>query len=297
MTPDIWFPHLGIELNNVSRLAFSVFGFGIYWYAIFVMIGIFVGYQTAIREAKRTGQRREDYTDLLMVGVISAIVGLRLFYVLFNLEYFYNDPIRIITGIRDGGLAIFGGIISSIVAVSIFAKKRKLNAWVVLDTCAPSFAIGQVIGRWGNFFNREAFGSFTDNLFAMRIVREQAGAALTPDILDNIVIHQTTTGIVEYIQVHPTFFYESMANLAIFIALTIYRPHKRFNSEIFWLYLTGYGFVRFLIEGLRVDQLMLGVLPVSRAMAAIIFVCGLSMVIIYRLKPSLLKNVATSWKI
>ena len=279
MAPDIWFPHLGIELFNINRVVFSISGVSIHWYALFVISGIMAGYVTATKEAKRSGQNKDDYSDLLMVGVIAALVGLRLFYVIFNWDLYRHNPISIITGIREGGLAIFGGIIASILAVYVFSRVRKLNVWTILDTCAPSFAIGQAIGRWGNFFNREAFGGFTDNFLAMRIVRNQTNMPVTQEILDNSVIYHG----VEYIQVHPTFLYESLWNLAVFALLTLYRPRKSFNGEIFWLYLLAYGFGRFFIEGLRTDQLMMGSIPISQMMAALIFVTGLVAIALQRL--------------
>ena len=175
-------------------------------------------------------------------------------------------------------LAIFGGIIASIIAVYVFSRIRKLDVWTILDTCAPSFALGQSIGRWGNFFNREAFGSFTDNIFAMRIVREQAQLT-TPDLLERSIMDRG----VEYIQVHPTFLYESLWSLAVFALLTLYRPHKKFNGEIFWLYLLSYGLVRFFLENLRVDRLMAGALPASQAAAALMFVSAVLAIGYYRL--------------
>jgi len=257
--PDISFPNLGIELYNVSRTAFSVFGVSIYWYALMLTGGIFAGYGTALIEAKRTKQKTDDYSELFFFGVIASIIGSRLFYAAFRWENFSDNPLRIITGIRDGGLSVFGGILGGIIAAYTISRVRKMDFVTILDTCAPSFAIGQAIGRWGNFFNREAFGSFTDNLFAMRIAQ---GA--------------------EYIQVHPTFFYESMWSLAAFAALTAYRPHKRFTGEVFWLYLVSYGFVRFFIEILRTDPLLLGTLQVSQAMAFIFFVSGIAVIALQR---------------
>ena len=279
MAPDIWFPHLGLEFFNVNRVVVSFFGFSIYWYALFIISGILAGYATALIEAKRTGQSKEDYSDLLIAGSLSAVVGLRLFYVIFNWENFRDDPIRIITGLRDGGLAIFGGLIAAVIVVFILSKRRNLDVWTILDTCAPSFALGQVIGRFGNFFNREAFGTFTDNIFAMRIVLTDA-QMVTPDLLAHSVIDRG----VEYIQVHPTFLYESMWNLVVFTFLTLYRPRKKFGGEIFWLYLLSYGFGRFFIEGLRVDQLLVGTLPVSQVMAALIFVLSVSVMVFKKVK-------------
>ena len=278
--PDIVFPHLGIEINNLSRVAFSIFGFEIFWYAIFIVLGITAGYFTALAEAKRTGQNKEHYMDLLLVAGSSAFVGLRLFYVIFNWERYRHNPLDIIIGIRDGGLAIFGGIIACIIAIYVFSRIRKLNVWLLLDTCAPSFALGQVIGRWGNFFNREAFGGFTDNLLAMRIARNQAAGPVTPEILAHTIMDRG----VEYIQVHPTFLYESLWNLGLFILLTLYRPRKKFEGEVFWLYLLGYGFARFFIESLRTDQLTFGAVPVSQMMAALVFVSAVLAITIIRLR-------------
>jgi len=290
LAPDIWFPHLGIRLYDVSRIAFSIFGIGIYWYALFIMLGVLAGLITAKIEAKRSGQSQEMYMDLLLVGLPSALIGLRLFFVAMNWEIYSQDPIRIITGIREGGLAIFGGIITSILAVYLFTKIRKLDIWLILDTCAPSFALGQAIGRWGNFVNREAFGNFTDNFLAMRINRTQTGMPLTQDILDNLFTFYPNHPFspfdgyptVEFIQVHPTFLYESIGSLIIFALLTAYRPRKNFGGEIFWLYLAGYGLIRFFIESLRTDQLTLGTLPISQALAAVAFIVGIAAIILRR---------------
>jgi len=286
LLPDIWFPHLGIRLYDLSRTIFNVFGIGIYWYAVFIMLGVLAGLITAQLEAKRSGQSKEIYMDLLMVALPAALVGLRLFFVATNWDIYSQNPIRIITGIREGGLAIFGGIIACIITIYLFTKIRKLNIWLVLDTCAPSFALGQAIGRWGNFVNREAFGTFTDNFLAMRINRAQTGAPLTQEILDNLVTFPPVDGYpaVEYIQVHPTFLYESLWSLLVFALLTIYRPRKKFNSEIFWLYLAAYGFARFFIEGLRTDQLTVGLLPISQALAAVSFIIGIAAIVLTRLK-------------
>ncbi|MCL2421376.1 MAG: prolipoprotein diacylglyceryl transferase [Defluviitaleaceae bacterium] len=278
--PDIWFPNLGIELANISRTAISIFGFHIYWYAILIILGILAGYYAAVVEAKRTGQKKEIYMDLLIVGVISAFIGLRLFFVAFNWEFYRDDPLLIITGIRGGGLAIFGGIIGAVTAAFVFCKVRKLNMGVVFDTAGPSLALGQAIGRWGNFFNREAFGGFTDNLLAMRIQLGQVGGPVTPELLAQSVLERGA----EYIQVHPTFLYESIWNLGLFILLVLYRPRKKFGGEVFWLYLLGYGFGRFFIEALRTDQLMWGNMPVSQAMAALICVGAALVISLVRLR-------------
>ena len=279
MTPDIYFPNLGIEFGNVSRVMVTIFGFSIYWYGVLITTGIFMGYLTAQIEAKRSGQKSSDYSDLLIYSVASAFIGLRLFYVAFNWDLYRHNPLTIITGIRSGGLAIFGGLIASIICLYVFGKVRKIDPWLILDTCAPSFALGQAIGRWGNFFNREAFGTFTDNIFAMRLASHQVTAPVTSEILANTAI---SNGI-EYFQVHPTFLYESIWSLAAFALLTLYRPRKKFSGEVFWLFLMSYGFVRFFVEILRTDQLLAGSIPVSQLTAMLMFLVALGAISSQRL--------------
>jgi len=282
--PDIWFPHLGIEIQALNRVAISVFGFNIYWYSLLIILGALAGFFMALREAKRTGQNPEHYYELFSLGIVAAIIGLRLFFVAFNWEMYRHNPLQIITGIRTGGLAIYGGIIAATIAVFIISRVRKLNIWLMLDTAAPSFVLGQAIGRWGNFFNREAFGGFTDNIFAMRILPEQIRVSISPELLAQTVNARGA----EYIQVHPAFLYESLWNFALFAALTLYRPRKKFNGEVFWLYLMGYGFARFFIEGIRTDQLLIWgtEIPISQVMSALAFVAALIAIILIRRKST-----------
>ena len=274
--PAIVFPNLGIEIANLNRVALSVFGFQIYWYALFIIAGLMAGYFTASIEAKRTGQNVELYKDILFVGGISAFIGLRLFYVIFNWQVYSRNPIAIITGIREGGLAIIGGIIATIIATVIFARVRKADLWTMFDTGMPSFALGQVIGRWGNFFNREAFGDYTNNLFAMGLPVGTRNA--TPLQLENTI----NVGGGEYFLAHPTFLYESLWNLVLFISLTVYRPRKAFKGEIFFLYLAGYGLGRALIEPLRTDQMTFGSLPINLFFSILMCVLGIGFIIYFR---------------
>ena len=279
-TPDIWFPHLGIEIQNLNRVAISVFGFNIYWYSLLIILGALAGFFVALREAKRTGQNPEHYYELFSLGIVAAIIGLRLFFVAFNWEMYRHDPIRIITGIRTGGLAIYGGLIAVTIAVYVIARVRKVDIWLMLDTAAPSFVLGQAIGRWGNFFNREAFGGFTDSIFAMRILPSQIRVFISPELWTQTVYARGA----EYIQVHPAFLYESLWNFALFAALFFYRPRKKFDGEIFWMYLLGYGFARFFIEGIRTDQLLIGGtgIAISQVLSAVAFVVALVMIILMR---------------
>ena len=180
-----------------------------------------------------------------------AFVGLRAYYVIFNWDMFRGEPWwRIAFGLRDGGLAIYGGIIGAVLAGMYIAWRKRVPFFLLADTGAPSMLLGQVIGRFGNFFNAEAFGTYTDNMFAMRI-RVDRAAYTTPELMARAVEANGAT----YIQVHPTFFYEAAFNLVWMVILLLYRPHKRFDGEILWLYLFGYGVARFFIGGLRTDQL------------------------------------------
>jgi len=283
VAPDIWFPNLGIYFENVPRVAFSIFGFNIYFYALFIVAGIAAAYFLAVWYAKRTGQRWEDYLDLLMLGVPMAVLGLRLYFMAFNWDLYRDRPFLLaLIDIRGGGLAIYGGIIGAILAGVIMSAKKGIPFTTFADTCAPSLLIGQVIGRFGNFFNREAFGGFTDNLFAMRIRVDQASIP-SADLLETASI--VSQGV-QYLQVHPTFLYEAFFNLVLMIILIIYRPRKRFEGEILLLYMLGYGVIRFFVEALRTDQLMFfetGI-PASQLMSIAFVAISLFLIIAGRMR-------------
>lgn len=266
--PEIWFPHMGIEIKHLSRVAFQIFDFNIYWYGIFIGMGVILGVLFAMQEAKRTEQNPENYLDFMLYALVFIILGARLYYVLFSWEYFSQNPSQIFA-IREGGLAIYGGIIGGILTGIVFCKIKKLSFWQMADTIAPSLVFGQALGRWGNFFNREAFGGYTDNFFAMRYQISQVQTNyLTPDILQNTVVENG----VEYIQVHPTFLYESLWSLGVLAVLLLLRKHKKFHGQIFAVYFFGYALGRVWIEGLRTDQLLIGAIPVSQALSAVLIV-------------------------
>ncbi|MCL2287033.1 MAG: prolipoprotein diacylglyceryl transferase [Firmicutes bacterium] len=283
VAPDIWFPNLQIYFRRVPQhLPFSLFGIDIYWYAVLIVFGIIAAYLLACLHAKRTGQKVDDYTDLLMLGVPMALVGLRAYYLIFNWQVYEGYSIwRTLFGIRDGGLAIYGGIIGALLAGVIMSIVKKIPFTTFADTCAPSLLLGQIIGRFGNFFNREAFGGYTDNLFAMRIRLEQARGVVPADLRERIVIAQG----VQYLQVHPTFLYEIFFNLLLMVALMVYRPHKKFGGEVILMYLLGYGVIRFFVEGLRTDQLMFfdTGLPASQLVSVIFVVLAFILIIAGRL--------------
>ena len=270
--PEIYFPNMNIQINHLSRVAFSIFGLDVYWYGVIITLGIIGGLSIASYVAKKDGQDTEVYIDFLMYDLIIAFIGARLYYVLFELEYYLQNPIEIFY-IREGGLAIYGGIIASAITAYVFTKIKKISFWKFTDTAVIGLVLGQAIGRWGNFVNREAFGDYTESFLAMRLMKEQVTAPMTETILNNLKIVEGIT----YIQVHPTFLYESLWNITLLAILFTYYKHKRFEGEILFMYLIGYGVGRLWIEGLRTDPLLLAFvqIPVSQLVSVIIIVGGL----------------------
>ena len=252
MTMNINFPNLGIYLENVGK-SVSVFGFEIAFYGITIGIGVIAGILMAAHEAKKTGQNPDTYYDLATYAVILSVLGARVYYVIFSWED-YKDNLWSIFNIREGGLAIYGGVLTAIATVFVFSKVKKLSFGQLVDTAGLGLILGQIIGRWGNFFNREAFGEYTNNLLAMQI---PVNAVRKSDITELMLEHAEVIDGVQYIQVHPTFLYESLWNLGVLCFLLLWRKHKKFEGEIFLMYLLGYGVGRFWIESLRTDQLIL----------------------------------------
>lgn len=246
----IYFPHLGIHLEHVGK-SISIFGFSIAYYGIIIGCGMLIAIFMASHEAKVTGQNPEDYMDLGIIGIICGVIGARIYFVIFSWDM-YKDNLLDIFNTRQGGLAIYGGVIAAVITIIVFAKVKHLSAPQIADVVAPSLLFGQMVGRWGNFFNREAFGEYTDGLFAMQL---PVSAVRSSDMTDKMREHLVTMDGVSFIQVHPTFLYESLWCLALLIVLIVYRRHKKFEGEVFLLYLFGYGMGRSWIEGLRTDQL------------------------------------------
>ncbi len=249
-TMDIAFPNLGIYLEDVPRF-FNLFGIQAAFYGLIIGIGVILGINLAARDAKKMGYDPEIVWDFAIYAVIFSIIGARLYYVAFSWDL-YKDNLLNIFNTRNGGMAIYGAVIAAFITGLVFCKLKKVNFFRLADTGVLGLILGQAIGRWGNFMNREAFGGYTDGLFAMRLPIE---AVRSHEITEEIAAH-----IVEgtnYIQVHPTFLYESMWNALLLILLLLYRTHKKFEGEICLLYLGGYGLGRFWIESLRTDQLHL----------------------------------------
>lgn len=250
--PEVWFPYLGIKIEKLNNIAFSILGIDIYWYGIIIAFGILLGSLATIREAKRTGQSQELYTDFLLYAIIVSIVFARLYYVIFSWDY-YKDNLTEIFNIRNGGIAIYGAVIGGVVAAIFYTKLKKVSFWKFADTCSFGLLIGQILGRWGNFINREAFGGYTESIFAMRYLKNQV-SDIAPQVLSKAIELDGAS----YIQVHPTFFYESIWNLGLLIFLFLYRRNKKFDGELTSFYFIGYGIGRFWIEGLRTDALTIG---------------------------------------
>ncbi len=278
---DISFPHLGIYLENVPK-TFSVFGFEVAFYGLIIGIGILSGVLVAAKVAKITGQDPDLYWDFSIYAIIFSIIGARIYYVVFSWDS-YKDNLLSILNTRGGGLAIYGAVIAAFITMTVYTKLKKQNFFQMADTGVVGLIVGQIIGRYGNFMNREAFGEYTDNFLAMRLPIE---AVRANDISESIAAHITNG--VNYIQVHPTFLYESLWNVMILIFILLYQKRKRFEGEICLLYLGGYGLGRFWIEGLRTDQLWIGgtTIAVSQvlAMCMVIFAVAVDIVIRIRIK-------------
>ena len=282
MHTEISFPNLGIYLKNVGK-SIDVFGIEIAYYGIIIGTAILLGFWIAAREAKRTGQNPEDYLDMGIIGVVVGIIGARLYYVIFSWDM-YKDNLLDIFNLREGGLAIYGGVIGAVIAVFVLARWKHLSPFLIFDTVALAILNGQMLGRWGNFFNREAFGEYTDSLFAMRLPLD---AVRSSDVTEQMRLHMERMDGVSYIQVHPTFLYESLWCMVLLIILFAYRKHKKYEGELFLLYLFGYGLGRLWIEGLRTDQLLLpGVgFDVSQLLSGLI-VAGTGTALIYLRKKN-----------
>mgnify|MGYP000930289395 CR=1 FL=1 len=233
----------------MDPVAFEIFGIEIMWYGILISIGVILGTILALREAKRVGVDENAFIDLLLFAIPAAVIGARAYYVIFSWDYYKDNPIQILN-FRGGGLAIHGAIIAAVITAVIFTRRRNLDFWQIADIAAPSLALGQAIGRWGNYINQEAYGTPTDLPWGI---------------------------MVNGVKVHPTFLYESIGDFLIFLFLIWYRKKKvKVSGEVFLLYLVLYSTVRFFVEGLRIDSLMLGPIRVAQLVSVVCVVVGLA---------------------
>ncbi|RGZ01892.1 prolipoprotein diacylglyceryl transferase [Clostridium sp. AM58-1XD] len=278
---DLSFVNLGITIEHM-RNSISIFGFRIAYYGIIIGIGMLAGIWIAQSDAKRRGQDPEIYLDFALYGIIFSIIGARLYYVLFSWDAYKDNPIEILN-LRGGGLAIYGGVIGAVLTLLIFTKAKKLSFFSMADSGCIGLITGQIIGRWGNFVNCEAFGGYTESLFAMRIKKSIVNPSMiSQDLLNHLIVENG----VEYIQVHPTFLYESVWNLGVLLFMLWYRKHKKFDGEMLCIYFIGYGLGRCWIEGLRTDQLIFfgtGI-PVSQALSMLLVLAAFCFLIYKRRK-------------
>ncbi|MGN0980078.1 MAG: prolipoprotein diacylglyceryl transferase [Candidatus Avoscillospira sp.] len=258
----ISFPNLGISVNP-SRVAFTVFGKDIYWYGIIIAAGFILAVAYALVRCGQFGLTEDNILDMLFITVPVAIICARLYYCIFYWDLYRDNPVSMLY-IWEGGLAIYGGVIGAAVSVVLFCKCKKLPAGPMLDIGGLGLLIGQLIGRWGNFINREAHGSVTDSFLKMGL--------------------ENAAGQVVYY--HPTFLYESVWNLVGFVLLHFYSKRRKFDGEVFCLYVAWYGLGRAWIEGLRTDSLYLfgtGI-RVSQLLAVVSCVVAVALIAFIRIR-------------
>ena len=232
MKNHIAFPGLGIEFE-INRVAFEIFDRPIYWYAIIIASGFLLAVYYGMKRSREFSLTEDNITGMLIVAAPLAIVCARLYYVIFEFEQ-YKDDLLSVLYIWNGGIAIYGAIIGALIGVIIYCRFKKMKITKFLDIGALGLMIGQSVGRWGNFVNAEAYGGETDLLWRMEIYDAAARARIC---------------------VHPTFLYESLWNALGFVILHFYSKRRKFNGEVFWLYVVWYGIGRAMIEGLRTDSL------------------------------------------
>lgn len=289
-TADVAFPHLGIYFSSLPK-SISIGGFSIAYYGIIIACGMIAGLMLARWQAKRTGQNPEVYMDYALFGIVFAVIGARIYYVAFRWDY-YRDNLTQIFNIRGGGMAIYGSVIAATVTAIIYCRMKKYKFALFADTAVTGLLLGQIIGRYGNFMNKEAFGEYTDSLFAMRLKTSQVSLSnVTDKMWDNMVTDEGIT----YIQVHPTFLYESVWNLIVLILILLRTKHKKFDGELFIMYLVGYGIGRTWIEGLRTDQLQIGStgIAVSQVLSALLAVGGIGYWIYRIMKEKKSKKISS----
>lgn len=277
--PDkVYFPNFGSGDNifkegfSLDRMMFKIPGtdFAIYWYGFLIAIGILLAMIYGFKRMKTVGCDPDRATDAVIGGLIGAILGARLYYIAFNdemkMSQFFN--------FRDGGLAIYGGLIGAILVGGIIAKLRKLKLTALLDIVAPCFLIGQAIGRWGNFFNQEAFGANTDLPWGM----------MSSTTMNFIAEHFDDLGgqVSSYAPVHPCFLYESIWCIIGFVLLHFYLDHRKFDGEVFLMYIGWYGLGRFFIEATRTDSLYLANIKVSQLVAGTCVLASVILIIVFR---------------
>lgn len=266
MNQMINFPNLGIHWENVGQ-KITFLGLDITYYGIIVGVSILLGVLLTLWLADRTGQDVEEYLNLSIYLIVAGVVGARIYYLLFAFGEYKGHFLKIFN-LRAGGFALYGAIIAGVIMIAFFSAHRGLAAWKVLDTVVPAMLIGQILGRFGNFLNREAFGEYTNGLFAMQL---PVDAVRVADVTEKMREHMQKVDGVSVIQVSPTALYEAVWCLLLLIVILNYRKYETYKGEIFLIYIIGYGIGRFVFEGMRVDKLRTWIfhLPVSQIVAAV----------------------------
>ena len=250
MEMSIRFPGLNLLFSYVPR-SFRIFGMEFTIYGLLIAAGALLGMGLVTLEAKRNGEDQNKYLDMTIISLAASVAGSRLFYVIFSWEL-YRGNISEIMNLRNGGYAFYGGLLAGILAAAIFCRIMKMSFWQVADTASLGILLGQIVGRWGNFFNRESFGEYADLPLAMQIpISAVRSGEVSGTMRDNLL---TINGI-SYIQVQPVFFYESLWCLLLLLLLLTLRRKKRYDGELFMIYLAGYGLGRFFFEWIRTDKL------------------------------------------
>ena len=282
MTTAEWntvsFPKLNIGFPVYSD-AFTVFGITIKWYGIFIMLGLLLAVIYCFKRMKSFGIDDDRANDAVFAGFIGAVIGARLYYVFMSWDMYKDNPASIFS-IRDGGLAIYGGLIGALILGGIVAKIRKVRLMPLLDLTGMGFLIGQAFGRWGNFFNHECYGSNTALPWGMTSPKIQAELASKADS----ILELTGVTVDPSLPVHPCFLYESLWCALGFVLLHLYSKHRKFDGELFLMYIGWYGLGRMFIEGLRTDSLMVGHLRISQLVAGICVIVSIASIFAMRHK-------------
>lgn len=251
---EIVFPEFNLKFQ-INSIAIKIGNVSIYWYAIFIVFAILIALYLCKKDDGKYGIYFQTILKIFIITLPIAILVARLYYVIFKLDYYIKYPYKILK-VSDGGLAIYGGILGGIIVIFLYCKKKKISVLDIFDYIAPYLALSQAIGRWGNFFNQEAYGIETKNIFRMGILENG-----------------------KYIEVHPTFLYESIGNILIFILLFHISKNRKYKGQITYLYFMFYGIIRMIVESFRSDSLMIGEFKVSQIFSIIIAILFGSVII------------------
>ena len=280
MNMSVRFPNLGLEFEYVP-VSVRVFGFEITFFGILLAVGMLLGMVFVVLEAKRKKQDANLYLGMMIFGLAGGFIGARFFYVLLSWSVYKTDIMKVFDT-RNGGMVFYGGLLGGVLAAAIFCRIKKAAFMEMADVAVKGLLIGQIIGRWGNFFNRESFGEYTSNVLTMQLPLSNVRAGeVTPWMRENLV----TIDNVSYIQATPLFLYESIWCLLLLLLLFVWNRRKLFAGEIFMRYLAGYGFGRFFIEWIRTDKMFLpGTdIAVNQAISAGLFLLFTVVVIVKRI--------------